>query len=191
MYRWLSLYADFLSAISRIFDWNYGISEERILQFTDAIGLIICKFIYASQFFRSLSIAYNEDRLYLITGIEQSFWQDPLNFRYFNKRDPKFSIWYAKKWCKIKYRFIDVNLNIEMKRKIWFVITWNLWLKSATGFVGSLDLPDTKIMNKTLSSSLISSRMSHNQTTVTWLGSKSLKWKWFKSLTKMTLNETI
>jgi hypothetical protein len=36
-------------------------------------------------------------------------------------------------------------------------LTWNLWLRSATGLVGSLDLPDTNIMKSTLSSSLISS----------------------------------
>jgi hypothetical protein len=44
-YRRPSLFADFLSAILSICDSNYGISEDSILQFTNTIGLVICKFV--------------------------------------------------------------------------------------------------------------------------------------------------
>jgi len=45
------LYADFLSAILRICKQNYCISEERILQFTNVIGLITCEFVIFEPIF--------------------------------------------------------------------------------------------------------------------------------------------
>jgi len=62
-----SSYGDFLSAISSIFDWNYGILEECILSSKFPMLLVSLDTIslYANQFFQvpSLSIEYNEGRL--------------------------------------------------------------------------------------------------------------------------------
>jgi len=55
----------FLSTISSICDWGLVIFLEPILYFTAILGLFICKFVNdTSIFFWSLSISYNEGKLY-------------------------------------------------------------------------------------------------------------------------------
>jgi len=65
IYRWPSLYADFLSAI-KIMAFQRNVSSNLPMLLVS----LYANLLYASQFFRSLSIAYNEDRLYI--GIQSN-----------------------------------------------------------------------------------------------------------------------
>ncbi len=63
-YKWTLLNAVFLSANSSICNCKLTIFLEQIPEFIVILGLPIWDSLYASQFFWSLSIAYNEVHLY-------------------------------------------------------------------------------------------------------------------------------
>ncbi len=73
-YRWTSLYVAFLSANSRICDWELSLFIKLILVLSKS-SLV---FLYESHILRSLSIAYNEVRLYLFSYLlKNSLKKDP------------------------------------------------------------------------------------------------------------------
>jgi len=151
-YRWPLLYADILSAISCTCNQNYDISEERILLFTNAIGLVICKFVICKPFFRSLSIAYNEGRLY-IQYLKEGFYKFATRF--------KVNVWYLvtpirhKIWCQPLYgltqilqsdpncsQILTVKLYFKPSCHILFSHTFSVLLQFRSNYIGSIDQCD-------------------------------------------------
>ncbi len=72
-------YMPFLSEILWIWDWNYGISEERILQFTIVVGLVTCESI-----FKVLTIENNKGRLFVCSKIHTCTFSDILIIIFIN-----------------------------------------------------------------------------------------------------------